>query len=226
MEKRWRSAPTVLITFIAIILTASAVPTRAQTATADVKLNLAPTGTLRIAINYGNAALATRDAAGELHGVSVDIAHELGKRLDLPLTLIPFDAAGKVSGAASDNIWDVAFLARDPERARNITSPPPTSSSTAITSCRGILRSRRSSKSIGTVSAWPLAHEARTTCFWRAPSSMRGWSKAGAPSGRHRPVRLAASGLQLGLGRCNRNAAVRLKGACSCNLAGRKPRNR
>jgi polar amino acid transport system substrate-binding protein len=91
------------------------------TATADIKLNLAPTGTLRIAINYGNAALASRDAAGELQGVSVDIAHELGKRLDLPVTLIPYDAAGKVSGAASDNLWDVAFLARDPERARSIT---------------------------------------------------------------------------------------------------------
>ena len=92
-----------------------------QTATAGVKLNLAPTGMLRVAINYGNAALATRDAAGELQGVSVDIAHELGKGLDLPVTLIPFDAAGKVSGAASDDVWDVAFLARDPERARSIT---------------------------------------------------------------------------------------------------------
>jgi polar amino acid transport system substrate-binding protein len=95
--------------------------TRAHTATAEVKSNLAPTGTLRVAINYGNAVLAARDAAGELHGVSVDIAQELGKRLDLPLTLIPFDAAGKVSDAAPDNIWDVAFLARDPERARSIT---------------------------------------------------------------------------------------------------------
>jgi polar amino acid transport system substrate-binding protein len=92
-----------------------------QTATADVKLNLAPTGTLRVAINYGNAVLATRDTAGELQGVSVDIAHELGKRLALPVTLIPFAAAGKVSGAASENVWDVAFLARDPERARSIT---------------------------------------------------------------------------------------------------------
>jgi polar amino acid transport system substrate-binding protein len=92
-----------------------------QSATAGVKFDLAPTGTLRLAINYGNAVLATRDAAGKLHGVSVDIAHELGKRLALPVTLIPFDAAGKVSGTASDNIWDVAFLARDPERARSIT---------------------------------------------------------------------------------------------------------
>jgi polar amino acid transport system substrate-binding protein len=95
--------------------------TRAHIATADVKSNLAPTGTLRVAINYGNAVLAVRDAAGKLHGVSVDIAHELGKRLDLPLTLIPFDAARKVADAASDDIWDVAFLARDPERARSIT---------------------------------------------------------------------------------------------------------
>ena len=81
--------------------------TRAHIATADVKSNLAPTGTLRVAINYGNAVLAVRDAAGKLHGVSVDIAHELGKRLDLPLTLIPFDAARKVADAASELLVSV-----------------------------------------------------------------------------------------------------------------------
>ena len=33
---------------------------RAQSVTADVKASLAPTGTLRAAINYGNAVLASR----------------------------------------------------------------------------------------------------------------------------------------------------------------------
>jgi polar amino acid transport system substrate-binding protein len=94
---------------------------RAQSVPADVASSLAPTGRLRVAINYGNAVLAERDSAtGKLSGVSVDIAEELGRRLALPLTLVPFDAAGKVSAAASKDLWDVAFLARDPERARDI----------------------------------------------------------------------------------------------------------
>jgi polar amino acid transport system substrate-binding protein len=94
---------------------------RAQSVTADVKASLAPTGTLRAAINYGNAVLASRNAAGELSGVSVDIAHELARRLGLPLSLVPFREAGEVSAAASKNVWDVAFLARDPARAQSIT---------------------------------------------------------------------------------------------------------
>jgi len=95
---------------------------RAQSAPADVASSLAPTGRVRVAINYGNAVLAQRNPeTGKLSGVSVDIAEELGRRLGLPLTLVPFDAAGKVSAAAAKDIWDVAFLAGDPERAREIT---------------------------------------------------------------------------------------------------------
>jgi polar amino acid transport system substrate-binding protein len=95
---------------------------RAQPAPADVARSLAPTGRVRVAINYGNAVLAQRNAeTGKLSGVSVDIAEELGRRLGLPITLVPFDAAGKVSAAAAKDTWDVAFLARDPERARDIS---------------------------------------------------------------------------------------------------------
>lgn len=95
---------------------------RAQSVSPEVVSNIAPTGRLRIAINYGNAVLAQRDAeTGKLSGVSVDIAEELGRRLGLGLTVVPFDAAGKVSAAATQDIWDVAFLARDPERARDIS---------------------------------------------------------------------------------------------------------
>jgi polar amino acid transport system substrate-binding protein len=95
---------------------------RAQSVPADVASSLAPTGRVRVAINYGNAVLAQRNSeTGKLSGVSVDIAEELGRRLGLPLTLVPFNAAGKVSEAAARDIWDVAFLARDPERARDIS---------------------------------------------------------------------------------------------------------
>jgi len=94
---------------------------RAQPLPVDVASSLAPTGRLRVAINYGNAVLAQRDpATAKLSGVSVDIAEELGRRAGLPLTLVAFDAAGKVSAAATRDVWDVAFLAGDPERAREI----------------------------------------------------------------------------------------------------------
>jgi len=98
----------------------------AQATSQPAVASLAPTGRIRVAINYGNAALAVRDAAtGKLSGVSVDIAEELGKRTGLPVTLVPFDAAGKVSAAVKSDAWDVAFLARDPERAREITFTAP-----------------------------------------------------------------------------------------------------
>jgi polar amino acid transport system substrate-binding protein len=98
----------------------------AQSVPAGAASSMAPSGRLRIAINYGNVALAHRDAAtGKLSGVSVDIAEELARRLGLPLTLVPFDAAGKVSAATTKDLWDVAFLARDPERARDIVFTAP-----------------------------------------------------------------------------------------------------
>jgi polar amino acid transport system substrate-binding protein len=99
---------------------------RAQPVSADIASSLAPGGRLRVAINYGNAVLAQRNPdTGKLSGVSVDIAEELGRRLALPVVLVPFDAAGKVSAAAAKDVWDVAFLAGDPERARDIAFTAP-----------------------------------------------------------------------------------------------------
>ena len=47
----------------------------------SVLSDLAPAGKLRVGINYGNPVLATRDpASGDLRGVAVDLARELGKR--------------------------------------------------------------------------------------------------------------------------------------------------
>ncbi len=81
----------------------------------------APTGTLRAGINHSNPILATRDSqTGELKGVAVDLARELGRRLGVPVTLVPFDAAGKMTDTARSNVWDIAFLGIDPARAQDI----------------------------------------------------------------------------------------------------------
>ena len=89
--------------------------------TTSLRNELAPTGKLRVGINYGNPVLATRDPASrELRGVAVDLARELGRRLDLPVELVGFDAAGKMFEAVRAGAWDVAFLAIDPGRADEI----------------------------------------------------------------------------------------------------------
>jgi polar amino acid transport system substrate-binding protein len=87
---------------------------------------LAASGTLRAAINFGNPVLAQKDpATGQPRGISVDLARELGKRLGVPVDLVLFDAAGKVFDAAKSDIWDVAFLAVDPARTGDITFTAP-----------------------------------------------------------------------------------------------------
>ena len=92
----------------------------------QAKAELAPSGTLRAAINFGNPVLASRDsAAGAPRGVSVDIARELARRLDVPVELVPYTAAGKVVDDARANAWDIAFVAIDPKRAADLDYSAP-----------------------------------------------------------------------------------------------------
>jgi polar amino acid transport system substrate-binding protein len=86
--------------------------------------DLAPTGKLRAAINYGNPVLATKDFTGSPMGVSVDLARELGRRLNVPVELVTYDAAGRVFDALKSGAWDIAFLADDPARAVDIAFSP------------------------------------------------------------------------------------------------------
>jgi polar amino acid transport system substrate-binding protein len=88
--------------------------------------SLAPSGTLRAAINFGNPVLAQRDpASGEPRGVSADLAREVSQRLGVPLQFVPFNGAGFVTDAVKSGAWDIAFLAIDPGRAEGISFTPP-----------------------------------------------------------------------------------------------------
>jgi polar amino acid transport system substrate-binding protein len=79
---------------------------------------LAPSGKLRAAINFGNPILASKDSVtGEARGVSVELSRALALRLAVPLELVTYDAAGKVVDAATTGAWDIAFVAIDPKRA-------------------------------------------------------------------------------------------------------------
>ena len=92
----------------------------------SLRSDLASTGTLRVGINYGNPVLATRDPdSGDLRGVAVDLARELGTRTGLPINLVGYDSAGKMVEALQAGSWDIAFLAIDPGRAEQISFTAP-----------------------------------------------------------------------------------------------------
>lgn len=89
---------------------------------AAARSELAPSGKLRAAINFGNPILATKDpSTGEPRGVSVDLSRELGRRLGVPVELVTYDAAGKVVEGLKSGAWDVAYVAIDPARAVDIS---------------------------------------------------------------------------------------------------------
>lgn len=81
--------------------------------------DLAPTGTLRAAINLGNPVLAQAGPDGPA-GVSVDLARRLGERLGVPVSFTTYPIAGKVTDSAKSDVWDICFLAIDPKRAEEI----------------------------------------------------------------------------------------------------------
>ena len=91
----------------------------------DVTNELAPTGKLRAAINFGNPILATRDASGESRGVSVDLAREVGRRLGVQVDLVTFNSAGNVVEAVKTKQVDLAFVAIDPVRAADMEYTAP-----------------------------------------------------------------------------------------------------
>lgn len=86
---------------------------------------LAPQGRLRAAINCGNPVLAARAADGTLSGVTVELATAFARALGAGLDLVPYDGAGKVVAGAGDDVWDVAFLALDPQRGATLAYTRP-----------------------------------------------------------------------------------------------------
>ena len=86
-----------------------------------VRTELAPTGKLRVGLNMSNFLLtATEAATGKPKGVAADLGQELGRRLGVPVELVPFPNPGAVADAAKTGAWDVGFIGAEPQRANEI----------------------------------------------------------------------------------------------------------
>src|SRR5262245_24002306 len=114
------------LAFVSSLLSFHVSDAMAENVPRNVVTELAPSGKLRAAINFGNPVLVQKDpATGEPRGVSAELARELALRLGVPADFVLFDGAGKVVDAAKADVWDVAFVAIDPARAAGITFTEP-----------------------------------------------------------------------------------------------------
>ena len=115
-----------LLISAAFMLLAATFQASAQSAVPpDVLKDLAPTGKLRAAINFGNGVLAQKGKDGGPQGVTADLSRELAKRLGVEVSFVTFEAAGKVFEAAKAGAWDVGFVAIEPVRAADIEFTAP-----------------------------------------------------------------------------------------------------
>jgi polar amino acid transport system substrate-binding protein len=91
-----------------------------------MKNHILLTDTLRAFINYGNPVLAKRNAeTGALSGVTVDLANELARRLNVKVSLTGVPNAAAVVAALTDGAADLGFVAIDPARAETVRFSPP-----------------------------------------------------------------------------------------------------
>ena len=89
--------------------------------TSAARADLAPSGTLNVGINFANILLTARDPVTRApSGVALDLAHEFGKRLGVPVNIIHYESAGGLAEAAGKGEWQLGFLAIEPKRANEI----------------------------------------------------------------------------------------------------------
>lgn len=86
---------------------------------------LAPTGTLRVAVLTSNPIIGTKHPkTGEITGTTVTLARELAKRADVEVRMIEFTAIPVLMAQANAGLWDLAVIAIDPARRSVVDFAP------------------------------------------------------------------------------------------------------
>ena len=103
-----------------------------MTAAPEVKAegasDIAPTGTLRVAVAVGPAASAfwtTRDpATGKPRGVTVELAKMAADKLHVPLQLVEYQSSDEIAAASGKDVWDLSFMPADVKRETFVDQGP------------------------------------------------------------------------------------------------------
>lgn len=89
--------------------------------TPALRTELAPTGTLRVALNLSNFLLVSDGRApGGPIGVAPDMGREIAARLQVPVSFVLYESPGELAAAAGTKAWDIGLIGADPLRATEI----------------------------------------------------------------------------------------------------------
>lgn len=114
------------LSLLLLVLAAACATTVEPGVPAAAKEELAPTGTLRVALLAPNPILVTQNTPpGVVKGVAVDIANRLASRLGVPMTPVLYQSLTALMEGTMRREWDITFIAVDPDRAAamNFTAP-------------------------------------------------------------------------------------------------------
>jgi polar amino acid transport system substrate-binding protein len=92
-----------------------------------LKSEIAPTGTLRVAIGIspaGGAYWSTKKPDGSFAGVPVTLGTAMAKQLDVPVAFVAYPNSGQIVDAADTGVYDVTFLPVDAERQARMAFGP------------------------------------------------------------------------------------------------------
>jgi polar amino acid transport system substrate-binding protein len=113
---------------VAVALSSVLVLAGAPEAGAEEVRDIAPTGSLRVAIAVGPAASAfwtTRDpATAKPRGVTVELAKAAAGKLRVPLQLVEYLSSDEIAAASSKDAWDISFIPAEARREQFVDHGP------------------------------------------------------------------------------------------------------
>ena len=115
---------TLLISVVISVLAAGCA-TRATLPSAEAARQLAPTGTLRVAVLTSNPLIVSRTAGGELGGTTPALARQLARYAGTDLKVVEYAELPQLLAQAPAGLWDVAVLPVDPARSGAVDFAPP-----------------------------------------------------------------------------------------------------
>ena len=115
-----------LVTFLMATLTGCANTPIAPALTPAAKAEIAPSGTLRVAVFTGNPVIGVKDkSTGLLTGTTVELGRALANQAGAPVTFVEYTAVAKMVEDAKTGAWDMAVVAYDPARLGLLDFAPP-----------------------------------------------------------------------------------------------------
>lgn len=89
------------------------------------RAELVTIGKLRVGLILSNQVLVTKDSSsGELRGVAAHLGKGLAQRLGVPFEPVGYANPAALVESFGGNEWDIAFLASDPARAKDVDFSP------------------------------------------------------------------------------------------------------